>query len=57
MPDDLNEKIKEAVYVALTGGTFYYAAKLLRMDANAALIVGTAVGKILATPSKIKNHV
>jgi hypothetical protein len=57
MENDLNEKIKEAVYVALTGGTFYYAAKLLKMDANAALIVGTAVGKILATPSKTRNHV
>jgi len=27
------------------------------MDANAALIVGTAVGKILATPVKPNNHV
>ena len=57
MQDDLNNRIKEAVYVALTGGTFYYAAKLLKMDANAALIVGTAVGKILATPSINRNNV
>ncbi len=47
-----DEKIKEAVYVALTGGSFYYAAKLLKVDAIAALIVGTAIGKILATPKK-----
>ncbi len=57
MSEELNERIKEAVYVALTGGTFYYAAKLLKMDANAALIVGTAIGKILATPQKTKYHV
>jgi hypothetical protein len=57
MREEISDKIKEAVYVALTGGTFYYAAKLLKMDANAALIVGTAVGKILATPVKPNNHV
>jgi len=50
----INERIKNAVYVAVTGGTFYYAAKLLKMDANAALIVGTAIGKILATPTPQK---
>lgn len=50
----IDERIKNAVYVALTGGTFYYAAKLLKMDANAALIVGTAIGKILATPTPKK---
>lgn len=56
MPNELNEKIKEAVYVALSGGTFYYAAKLLKMDANAALIVGTAIGRILSTPIKTQQH-
>jgi hypothetical protein len=51
MSEKQREKINEAVYVALAGGTFYYAAKLLNTDAIAALIVGTAVGKIIATPS------
>jgi len=48
----MNEKIKEAVYVALAGATFYGAARCLKLDTNAALIVGAAVGKILATPIK-----
>ena len=53
----MNEKIKEAVYVAITGGAFYYAAKAFKADANVALIIGTALGKILATPSKTNKDV
>lgn len=45
------QQIKEAVYVALAGGTFYYVAKVLKLDTNAAIIVGTAIGKILSTNS------
>ncbi len=52
----MKEKIKEAVYVALTGGVFYYSAKALKLDANAAVILGTAIGKILAT-QKINSNV
>ncbi|MGQ1786359.1 hypothetical protein [Saccharicrinis sp. GN24d3] len=48
----MNEKIKEAVYVALCGATFYQAAKYLKTDATVALVIGTAVGNILATPVK-----
>jgi 16S rRNA U1498 N3-methylase RsmE len=44
-----DQQIKEAVYVALSGATFYYVAKVLKIDTNAALIVGTAIGKILST--------
>jgi len=53
----MNDKIKEAVYVALYGGIFYGAAKALKLDANAALIIGTAIGKIMVTPSKTNNDV
>jgi len=53
----MNQNIKEAVYVALVGGAFYCAAKHLKADANAALILGTALGKIFAQPSKKTNYV
>lgn len=42
------QRIKEAVYVALFGGAFYYAAKALKTNATAALIIGTAIGRILS---------
>lgn len=48
----MNDKIKEAVYVALCGAAFYQAAKHLKVDAPVALVIGTAVGQILATPVK-----
>lgn len=45
----MDKDIKDAVYVALSGGLFYYAAKhWLKTDAMAALLVGSAVGKILS---------
>jgi len=44
----MKKEIKEAVYVAFAGGLFYFAAKRLNVDAYAALLVGTAVGKIVA---------
>jgi hypothetical protein len=52
----MNEKIKEAVYVALCGAVFYRAAKYLKADAPVALVIGTAVGQILATPLKRKDE-
>ncbi|MBR8534434.1 hypothetical protein KDU71_02595 [Carboxylicivirga sediminis] len=52
----MNEKIKEAVYVALCGAAFYQAAKYLKTDAPVALVIGTAVGQILATPLTRSNE-
>nr|WP_321453596.1 hypothetical protein [uncultured Carboxylicivirga sp.] len=48
----MDNKIKEAVYVALCGATFYQAAKWMKKDPTVALVIGTAVGNILATPVK-----
>jgi len=53
------ERINEAVYVAFTAGLFYYAAKYwINTDAMAALLIGTAIGKIISLDnSKINDHV
>lgn len=51
MIEETDDKIKDAVYVALYGASFYCAAKALNLNASVALVVGTAIGKILAIPS------
>ncbi len=48
MPKEMNEKINEAVYVALCCGTAYYTAHVLKVDKAVAVMVGTAVGKLLS---------
>ncbi len=47
----MNEKVKEAVYVAACAAAFYTAAKYLKQDTSVAVVLGTAVGQILATPT------
>lgn len=56
MPINTDYIIKDAVYTTLAGASFYYAAKVLNIDTNAALIIGTGIGHILAVNSKIKNY-
>ncbi len=51
----MKQEIKEAVYVAFAGGLFYFAAKRLKMDAYAALLIGTTIGKITALSNNKTN--
>ncbi|WP_171973204.1 hypothetical protein [Saccharicrinis aurantiacus] len=46
----MNDKIKEAVYVAACAAAFYTAAKYLKKDTTVAVVLGSAVGQIFATP-------
>ncbi len=48
----MNEKIKEAVYVAACAATFYAAAKWMKKDTTVAVVLGSAVGQIFATPKE-----
>lgn len=54
-----NPRINEALYIAVCGGLCYWAAGAVKIDRNAALILGTAIGKILSvnTKNKLENYV
>lgn len=43
----MNDRTKEAVYIALSGLVCYEVAKHLKLDTNAALIIGALIGKVL----------